>query len=98
MHPQILALGLKLPLTLFVCDVPSHLRIAPSQLSKVASVLGFEALCALSVPDACQREVFCAANALRKTPQDAHFVPQSGCEKLIVNMVDNRHGICDAMV
>jgi len=44
----------------------------------------------MSAPDACQHEVFCASYALRKTSQDTHFfVPQSGYEKLIVNMVDN---------
>ena len=49
MHPQIMALGLKLPLTPFVRGVLAHYRVAPSQLSVVAwrTVLGFEALCAL---------------------------------------------------
>jgi len=53
----------------------------------------------MSIPDACQCELLCAAYALRKTSQDARFfVPQSGCEKLIVNMVDNDHGMRDIVV
>ena len=69
MHPQILALGLKLPLTKFVRGILSHFRVAPSQLSGVTwrIVLRFKALCALIIPKACLREVFCAAYTLRKT-------------------------------
>jgi len=53
MHPQILALGLKLPLTKFVRGVLSHFRIALSQLSRVAwctFVLEFEALLCYEKP------------------------------------------------
>jgi len=55
MHPQILALGLKLPLTKIVRGIVTCYMIAPS-LVWVASriVLGFEALRALIVPDACR--------------------------------------------
>ena len=50
-------------------------------------MLEFEALYALSIPEACQCEVFSDAYALRKTNQDArYFVAQSGLEK-IINMV-----------
>ena len=57
-------------------------------------MLGFEALCALVLLDAYQHEVFSVAYALRKTAQDArYFVPQSGCEEIIVNMVDSDHGM-----
>ena len=92
MHPQILILGLKLPLTPFIHGVLSHLRIALSQLSGVAwrTVLGFEALCVLSAPNACQREVLCTDYRF--------FVPQIGYEKLIVNMMDNDHGMHDTVV
>ena len=48
----------------------------------------------MSIPNTCQREIFCAAYARRKTNQDARFfVPQIGCEKLIVNMVDSDYGM-----
>ena len=51
-------------------------------------MLGLKAIYALSVPEVCQREVFSAAYALRKTSQDArYFMPQSGVEKIIINMV-----------
>ena len=53
-------------------------------------MLRFEALYALIVPDVCQREVFSAAYALKKTAQYArYFISQSGCEKIIANMVDS---------
>ena len=53
----------------------------------------------LSVPYACQREVFNAAYVLRKTSQNVrYFVPRSGCEKIIVNMVDSDHGMQDTEI
>jgi len=62
-------------------------------------MLGFEALCALILPDACRRDVFNAAYVLRKTAQDAHyFVPQSGYENTIINMVDSDYGMRDTVV
>jgi len=73
-----LALGLKLPMTKFVLSVLAFYKIAPSQLLGVVwrTVLEFKALCILSVPDVCQREVFNAAYALRKTNENArYFVP-----------------------
>ena len=101
MHPQILALELKLPLTKFVHSILTYYRIPPSQLSRVAwrFVLGFEALCALIVLDAYRHEAFIIAYALRKTAQDVcYFVPQSGCENIIVNMVDSDHSMRDTVV
>jgi len=62
-------------------------------------VLGFEALCALVSLDACRREVFSVVYVLRRTSQNVcYFVPQSGCDKIIVNMVDNEHGMHDTVV
>jgi len=84
MHPQVLALGLKLLMTRFVHSVLTFYRVTPSQLSVVAwrTILAFEALCVLFTPEACQREVFSTAYALR-TPQDArYFVHQSGLIRL----------------
>ena len=63
------------------------------------TVLRFEALYALYAPEVCQGEVFSTAYALRKTTQDAqYFVPQSWVGKIIINMVDNDHGIRDTLV
>ena len=101
MHPQILTLGLKLLPSKFIRRILTYYKIAPSLLSGVAwhTVLGFEARCALIVPNSCQREVFSAAFVLRKTAQDArYFVPQTGCEKIIVNIVDSDHGMRNTMV
>jgi len=65
----------------------------------MAIVLEFEAFCTLSAPDAWQHEVFCDAYALRKTLQDARFfVTRSGCEKLIVNIVESDHSMRDTVV
>ena len=62
-------------------------------------MLGFEALCAMSVLEACQPEVFSATYALRKTSQDArYFVPQSESEKIIINIVDSDHGMQDTVI
>ena len=95
MHPQILALGLKLPLTKFVRSVLSHFRITLSQLSGVAwrtTVLGFEALLCY------ERPICVSARGLLhhlRSEEDQSGCPllyaQSGREKLIVNMVDNNH-------
>ena len=101
MHLQVLALGLKLPMMKFVRSILAFYKIAPSQLSGVVwrTVLRFEALCILSVPDVCQWEVFSAAYALRKSSQDArYFMPQSGCKKIIVNMVESDHGMRDTVI
>ena len=62
-----------------------NVRVASSQLSEVAwrAVVEFEALCALKVPEVCQRKVFSTAYALRKTPQDVcYFVPRAGLIRL----------------
>ena len=62
-------------------------------------MLEFEAFNALIVPYAYRRGIFSAAYTLRKTAQDAcYFVPQSVCEKIIVNMVVSDHGIQDTVV
>jgi len=68
MHPQVLALGLKLSIMKFVRSILTFYIIAPSQLSGVAwrTVLGFQTLCLLKVLEACQQEVFSAAYALKK--------------------------------
>ena len=73
--PQVLTLGLRLPMTRFIRNVLTFYMVAPSQLSAVAwhMVLGFVALYALFAPEACQREVFSIAYALRRTPQDAIY-------------------------
>ena len=63
------------------------------------TVLGFEALCVSSAPNSCGREDFCAIYSMRKTNQDGHFfIPQSGCDKLIVNLVDNVHEWRDTVI
>ena len=56
-------------MTKFICGILSHFRVDPSHLSGVTwhTVLEFEAPCVLSVLEACLREVFCVAYALRKT-------------------------------
>ena len=62
-------------------------------------MLRFKALYALIVPDVCRCEVFSAAYALKKTAQDAcYFVPLSGCEKIIINMLDSDHGMRDTVI
>ena len=68
MHPQFMALRLRLPLR-SSSSCSDFLQSFPSQLSGVAwrTVLRFEAFNALSIPEACQGEVFSAAYALRKT-------------------------------
>jgi len=53
----------------------------------------------LYAPKACQHEVFGTAYALRRITQGTrYFVPQSGVEKIIVNMVDIDHGMRDTVV
>ena len=78
MNPQVLALGLKLPMMRFVRSVLTFYTVASSQLSAKAwrTVLRFKALCALFALKVCQREVFSTTYTLRRTLQDAHyFVP-----------------------
>ena len=87
-------------MTKFVRSILTHYRVTPSQLSELAwcTVLGFEALCALSISETCQGEVFSAAYALRKINQDTgYFVPQIGCEN-IINMMDSDHSMRDSVV
>ena len=51
-HPQVLTLGVKLPMTPFVRDVLAHLKVPYSQLTPEAcqTVLGFEAFYATYAP------------------------------------------------
>ena len=52
----------------------------------------------LYTPKACQCEAFSTAYVLRKTTQGTRFfVPQNGVEKIIINMVDNDHGMRDTV-
>jgi len=55
MHPQVLALGLRLLMMRFVLSILTFYRFAPSQLSGVAwcMVFGLEALCTLNVLETC---------------------------------------------
>jgi len=56
------------------------------------TILGFEALCAFFVLDAYEVEEFYATYVMRKSHQDARsFVPRSGCDRLIINLVDSDH-------
>ena len=94
-HPQILALGVKLLMTLFVRGVLVYFKVPPSQLTSGAwrTVLGFEALCAAHVPALYDVEEFCAAYVMRKSHQEARFfILQSGYDRLIINLVDIDHG------
>ena len=96
MHPRVLALGLRLPMMKFVRIILIFYGVAPSQLLAVAwrTILGFEALCNLYTPEACHCEIFSVAYLLRKTTLSVRcFIPQSGVEKNIVNMVDSDLGI-----
>ena len=100
-HPQILALGMKLPLTTFVHNVLSYFRVAPSQLTMGVwrILLGFEALCNRFLLEACGREEFYTVYMMRKGPQDARsFSPQKGCNRLIVNQPDNDYGWRDSVI
>ena len=92
---------MKLPLTNFVRDILCHFKVALSQLSARAwrTVLGFESLRVSFAPNSCRREDFCAIYFIRKTNQDGHFfIPQGGCDKLIVNLVDSDHGWRDIII
>ena len=101
MHLLVLALGLRLAMMKFVRSVSIFYGVAPFQLSTEAwcTILGFEALCDLYAPETCHCEVFITAYLLRKTTQGTrYFVPRSGVEKVIINMVNSDHGMRDTMV
>jgi len=55
MHPQVLTLGVRLPMTRFIRSVLAFYKVASSQLSAVAwrTILGLEALCDLYAREAC---------------------------------------------
>ena len=94
-HPQILALGVQLPLTRFVRDVPGHLQVAPTQLAMGAwrTVLAFEAPYRISSPSACGFDEFCSIYMMVKTKSRVRFFkPRKDWQKLIVNLVDSDHG------
>jgi len=96
MRLQVLTLGLRLLMTRFVCNVLIFYKVAPLSCQRWPgfTVVGLETLCDLYTPEACQREVFSTAYSLRKTTQGAcYFASQSGVEKVIINMVNNDHGI-----
>jgi len=78
---------MKLSLTPFVHNVLARFKIPPSQLTVGAwrTVLSFEALCVSFASDAYGVEEFCATYVMRKSHQDAHSFPQSGCDMLIIN-------------
>ena len=60
-------------------------------------MLGFEAFYALFTSEACPREAFSTVHLLRKTTQGAYYFPQSGVEKIIVNMIDSDHSMRDTV-
>jgi len=100
MHPLVLAVGLRLLMTKFVRSILIFSGVTPSQLTTVAwrTVLGFEVLYNLYALEVCHRKVFNTAYLLRKTTQGArYFILKSGVEKIIVNMIDNDHGMRDSV-
>ena len=94
--------GVKLSLTPFVRDVLVRFKVPPSQLTlrPWRTVLGFEALRAAFAPDTYGVEEFCAThNVMTKTHQDARsFVPRSGCDGSIINLVGSDHGWHDTII
>ena len=80
-HPQILALGMNLPLTELVNNTLVYFRVAPSQLTVGARrvLQNFEALCSRFLSKACVREEFCAIYMMMKGPRYARsFFPPRG--------------------
>ena len=75
MHPLLLALGLRLPMTKFVHSVLIFYEATPSLLMVVAwrTIMGFEALCNLYALEACQCEVFSTTYLLRKTSHGTRY-------------------------
>ena len=101
MHPLVVALGLRLPMTKFVCNVSSFYGVVSSQIPAVGwcTVLEFEALCDIYAPEACHCEVFSAAYLLKKTTLGAcYFILPTAVEKIVVNMVDSNRGMRDTVV
>ena len=50
-------------------------------------------------PEAYQREVFSTAYTLRRTTQGTrYFIPHSGVEKIIVNLIDSDHGMQNTII
>jgi len=83
----------------FVHSILIFYGVSPSQLSVMVwhTVLEFEALCDLYALEYYHYEVFSVMYLLRKTTLGARY-PQSGVEKIIVNMVDSDSGMPDTMV
>jgi len=60
---------------------------------------GLRSLVCFFCPQLVPSEDFCAIYSMRKTNQgDRFFIPQSGCDKLIVNLVDIDHGWRDFVI
>ena len=100
-HPVMLALGLRLPMTKFVRSILIFYGVSLSQLLAMTwrTVLGFEALYDLYAPETYHCKVFSTAYLLRKTTLGArYFVPHSGMEKIIVNIVESDHGMRKTVV
>ena len=100
-HPQILSLGMKLPLTDLVRNVLVFFKVALPQLTVGAwrVLLTFEVLCNRFLPKACRREEFCVVYMMRKGMVTlVPSPPQRGCDKLVVNIPDSNHGWRDSVV
>ena len=100
-HPQILALRMKLPLIAFVHNVLSYFRVVPSQLTVGAWLVlfGFEALCNCFLPETCGRKKFCATYFMRKGFVNAcSFAPRRAVIGLIVNLTDKDQEWRDSVV
>ena len=95
MHPQVLALGLRLSMLRFIRSVLIFYRVASSQLSAMAlcTVLGFKAICDLYAPKVVNIRSSAPHNR-KGGPLKVHAtLLSSGVEKIIVNMVNNDHGM-----
>ena len=101
LHSQVLALGLKFPLTDFVCDLLRYYHMAPSQLvvGGCHVVLSFQALCKRFVPDASWVEDFFALILIRRTKEGrCFFTARSSFDKLIINLANSDNGWRDTVI
>ena len=97
MHPLVLALRLRLPMTKFFHSILTFYEVALLSYRQWPGVQ-FEALCDFYTSEACHCEVFNAAYLLQKTTISArYFIPHSGVEKIIVNMVNSDRGMQDTV-
>ena len=77
-HPQVLALGVHLPLTVFVCQVLAYYDVASTQLTSDAwqTVLAFEALCMDFAFDSYSAADFATCYSMRKLSYGSYsFIP-----------------------